>query len=221
MDTSHLLDWLNLLLRWAHVITGVAWIGASFYFVALDNSLTPPADGKDRDKGIGGELWAVHGGGFYHQQKYPVSPRTLPERLHWSMWESYSTWLTGFALFTVLYLFNAQTFLIDATVYGREHLGSTSSLAEAALTAGDAARYLDAYRSAIEAIGASARGGTGSRYKRRRRPAGLPGLPKGRSPVARWYSITPSANRSLRASTGAPRKARTPASSTKPPSTSR
>jgi uncharacterized membrane protein len=113
----YLLDWLNLLLRWAHVITAVAWIGASFHFVALDNSLTPPADPSARDKGIGGELWAVHGGGFYHQQKYPVSPRTLPERLHWSMWESYSTWLTGFALFTVLYLFNASTFLIDRTVH--------------------------------------------------------------------------------------------------------
>ncbi|MBX3624940.1 MAG: urate hydroxylase PuuD [Rhizobacter sp.] len=117
MDYSHLLDWLNLLLRWAHVITGVAWIGASFYFVALDNSLTPPADAKDREKGIGGELWAVHGGGFYHQQKYPVSPAVLPERLHWSMWESYSTWLTGFALFAVLYLFNASTFLIDKNVF--------------------------------------------------------------------------------------------------------
>lgn len=114
---GHLLDWLNLLLRWAHVITGVAWIGASFYFVALDYSLTPPADAKERDKGIGGELWAVHGGGFYHQQKYPVSPAVLPERLHWSMWESYSTWLTGFALFTVMYLFNASSFLIDKSVH--------------------------------------------------------------------------------------------------------
>jgi uncharacterized membrane protein len=114
---SHLLDWLNLLLRWAHVITGVAWIGASFYFVALDNSLTPPADPKEQDKGVGGELWAVHGGGFYHQQKYPVSPAVLPERLHWSMWESYSTWLTGFALFTVLYIFNASSFLIDKSVH--------------------------------------------------------------------------------------------------------
>ena len=113
MDAAYLLDWANLLLRWAHVITAVAWIGASFYFVGLDNSLTPPADPADRAKGIGGELWAVHGGGFYHQQKYPVSPARLPEHLHWSMWESYSTWLTGFALFTVLYLFNASTFLID------------------------------------------------------------------------------------------------------------
>jgi uncharacterized membrane protein len=114
---AYLLDWLNLLLRWAHVITGIAWIGASFYFVGLDNGLTPPADPKERDKGIGGEMWAVHGGGFYHQQKYPVSPAQLPEKLHWSMWESYSTWLTGFALFAVLYLFNASTFLIDKNVF--------------------------------------------------------------------------------------------------------
>ncbi len=114
---AYLLDWLNLLLRWAHVITGIAWIGASFYFVALDNGLTPPQDPKERDKGIGGEMWAVHGGGFYHQQKYPVSPAELPEKLHWSMWESYSTWLTGFALFTVLYLANASTFLIDKNVF--------------------------------------------------------------------------------------------------------
>ncbi len=114
---AYLLDWLNLLLRWAHVVTGVAWIGASFYFVGLDNSLATPADPNDRAKGIGGELWAVHGGGFYHQQKYPVSPARLPQQLHWSMWESYSTWLTGFALFTTMYLFNAGTFLIDKSVF--------------------------------------------------------------------------------------------------------
>src|SRR4051812_19814776 len=114
---AYLFDWLNLLLRWAHVITGIAWIGASFYFVALDNSLTPPADAQERDKGIGGGVWGGHGGGLYHQQKYPVSPAQLPEKLHWSMWESYSTWLTGFALFTVLYLGNASTFLIDKQVH--------------------------------------------------------------------------------------------------------
>jgi uncharacterized membrane protein len=114
---AYWLDWANLLLRGAHVITGIAWIGASLYFVGLDNSLTPPADPADRARGIGGELWAVHGGGFYQQQKYPVSPARLPEHLHWSMWESYSTWLTGFALFAVLYLFNASTFLIDKAVF--------------------------------------------------------------------------------------------------------
>ena len=114
---AYWLDWANFLLRAAHLITGIAWIGASFYFVGLDSSLAKPADEADRAKGVGGELWAVHGGGFYHQQKYPVSPARLPEKLHWSMWESYSTWLTGFALFAVLYLFNASTFLIDRHVF--------------------------------------------------------------------------------------------------------
>ena len=114
---AYLIDWANLLLRWAHVITGIAWIGASFYFVSLDNSLTPPKDPADAAKGVGGEQWGVHGGGFYHHLKYPVSPPKLPAQLHWSMWEAYSTWLTGFALFTVLYLFNASTFLIDKTLF--------------------------------------------------------------------------------------------------------
>ena len=118
MDT-YLLDWLNLLLRWAHLITGIAWIGASFYFVMLDNSLSPPEHGDLRTKGVDGEMWAVHGGGFYHANKYMVAPRwrALPDNLHWSYWESYSTWLTGFALFTVMYLFNAEAFLIDKSVH--------------------------------------------------------------------------------------------------------
>ena len=117
MDTTYLLDWANLLLRWAHVIVAIAWIGSSFYFVFLDNSLVKPTDPALLDKGVNGELWAVHGGGFYNPQKYMVAPKTLPEHLHWFFWESYSTWLTGFALFTVLYLFNAKTFLIDVNVY--------------------------------------------------------------------------------------------------------
>ncbi|WP_374255213.1 urate hydroxylase PuuD [Aquabacterium sp.] len=121
MDFSPLfgyaLDWANLLLRWAHVIVAIAWIGSSFYFVWLDNSLTPPTDPKLKEQGVGGELWAVHGGGFYNPQKYLGAPKQLPAHLHWFYWESYSTWLTGFGLFTVLYLFNAGTFLIDKTVY--------------------------------------------------------------------------------------------------------
>ena len=117
MDTAYLLDWANLLLRWAHVITAIAWIGSSFYFVFLDNSLTRPLDPELVGKGVDGELWAVHGGGFYHPQKYLVAPRQMPENLHWFYWEAYSTWLTGFALFTVLYLFNAGTFLVDKSVY--------------------------------------------------------------------------------------------------------
>jgi uncharacterized membrane protein len=114
---AYLLDWANLLLRWAHVITAIAWIGSSFYFVFLDSSLTKPEDPDLIAKGVDGELWAVHGGGFYHPQKYLVAPPRLPERLHWFYWESYSTWLTGFALFTVLYLFDARTFLIDPRVH--------------------------------------------------------------------------------------------------------
>jgi uncharacterized membrane protein len=110
---AYVLDWVNLLLRWAHVIVAIAWIGSSFYFVFLDNSLTPPVDQLSKDKGVSGELWAIHGGGFYHPQKYAVAPKQIPEHLHWFYWESYSTWLTGFALFTVLYLYQASSFLID------------------------------------------------------------------------------------------------------------
>ena len=114
---AYLLDWANLLLRWVHVITAIAWVGSSFYFVFLDNSLTKPTAPELLDKGVDGELWAVHGGGFYHPQKYLVAPRQMPEHLHWFYWESYSTWLTGFSLFTVLYLFNAGTFMVDKSVY--------------------------------------------------------------------------------------------------------
>ena len=114
---GYLLDWASLLLRWAHVIVAIAWIGSSFYFVFLDSSLLAPTDPALKAKGVDGELWAVHGGGFYNPQKYGVAPPSLPAHLHWFFWESYSTWLTGFALFTVLYLFNAGTFLIDKTVF--------------------------------------------------------------------------------------------------------
>ena len=114
---AYLLDVANLLLRWVHVITAIAWIGSSFYFVFLDNSLTQPQSPDLVAKGVDGELWAVHGGGFYHPQKYLVAPKQMPSHLHWFYWESYSTWLSGFALFTVLYLFNAGTFLVDESVY--------------------------------------------------------------------------------------------------------
>jgi uncharacterized membrane protein len=110
---SYLLDWANLLLRWAHVITAIAWIGSSFYFVFLDLSLTPPVDEDLKKQGVDGELWAVHGGGFYHPVKFNVAPPKLPEHLHWFYWEAYSTWLTGFGLFTVSYLWNAGTYLVD------------------------------------------------------------------------------------------------------------
>ena len=103
--------WLNLALRWLHVIAGVAWIGASFYFVWLDNNLRAPVPEKD---GVKGELWAVHGGGFYHSQKYMVAPAHMPDHLHWFKWEAYTTWLSGFALLIVLYYWQANVYLIDA-----------------------------------------------------------------------------------------------------------
>ena len=127
---SYIFDWLNLLLRWLHVIVGIAWIGASFYFVFLDSSLVKPTDPAVREKGVDGELWAVHGGGFYNPQKYMVAPKHLPEHLHWFYWESYWTWMSGFALFVVLYLFNAQTFLIDKNVFA---WGSSASAIAASL----------------------------------------------------------------------------------------
>jgi uncharacterized membrane protein len=113
---SYLLDWANLLLRWVHVITAIAWIGSSFYFVFLDSSLTPPLDEELKRQGVSGELWAVHGGGFYHPVKFAGAPPQLPGHLHWFYWESYSTWLSGFSLFTVSYLWSAGTYLIDKSV---------------------------------------------------------------------------------------------------------
>ena len=110
---SYFLDWANLLLRWLHVITAIAWIGSSFYFVFLDSSLTAPEDEDLKKQGVSGELWAVHGGGFYHPVKFAVSPPQLPKHLHWFYWESYTTWMSGFALLTVLYFWNARAYLID------------------------------------------------------------------------------------------------------------
>jgi uncharacterized membrane protein len=109
-------DWLDLLTRWLHVIAAIVWIGSSFYFIALDNHLRPPQDDREREAGIGGESWEIHGGGFYNIKKYLVAPRVLPETLHWFKWEAYTTWLSGFALLIVLYYLNADTYLIDKSV---------------------------------------------------------------------------------------------------------
>jgi uncharacterized membrane protein len=115
---AYLLDWANLLLRWLHVIVAIAWIGSSFYFVMLDLNLVPPQDAALKAKGVDGELWAVHGGGFYNPQKYFVGPRQMPSgHLHWFYWESYWTWMSGFALFAVLYLWHADSFLVDRNVF--------------------------------------------------------------------------------------------------------
>ncbi|SEQ73467.1 Uncharacterized membrane protein [Solimonas aquatica] len=113
---AYTLDWLSLLGRWLHLITGIAWIGASFYFVWLDNHLLAPRRSELREAGVGGELWAVHGGGFYNAQKYKVAPAQLPEHLHWFYWEAYTTWLSGFFLLGLLYYAQAEVYLIDPAV---------------------------------------------------------------------------------------------------------
>lgn len=113
MDQAYLLEWTNLLLRWLHLVAAMAWIGASFYFMGLDQSLRPAKDGNPL---IRGEQWAVHGGGFYHKQKFVAGPERLPEKLHWSKWEAYWTWISGFALFVLMYWGQASTYLIDPDV---------------------------------------------------------------------------------------------------------
>lgn len=115
---TYLLDWANLLVRWLHLITGVAWIGASFYFVMLDSSLRKPVKSTDSERGVSGELWAVHGGGVYQSQKFLAGPQGEPlsEHLHWSKWEAYTTWLSGMGLLAIVYWFGANTYLIDQQV---------------------------------------------------------------------------------------------------------
>lgn len=111
---TYWLDFLGLLVRWLHVIAGIAWIGSSFYFIWLDRSLEPPAPGSEEEKkGVGGHLWAVHGGGFYNPQKYTVAPARLPERLHWFKWEAYTTWLSGTALLVLVYWLHAGSMMLD------------------------------------------------------------------------------------------------------------
>ncbi|MEJ2442731.1 MAG: urate hydroxylase PuuD [Exilibacterium sp.] len=111
----YITEWLNLLLRFLHVITAIAWIGASFYFIWLDNHLEQPPRWK-ADKGIKGDLWAIHGGGFYEVAKYRLAPPTLPHNLHWFKWEAYSTWITGFFLLALMYYAGAESYLIDGRV---------------------------------------------------------------------------------------------------------
>ena len=114
---AHLVEMLGMLLRWLHVIAGIAWVGSSFYFVWLDDSLDPPAPGSEEArKGVSGELWAVHGGGFYNPQKYAVAPARLPEKLHWFKWEAYTTWLSGTALLVIVYWMRAQSMMVDPSV---------------------------------------------------------------------------------------------------------
>jgi uncharacterized membrane protein len=116
IDSGYLREWADLLMRWLHVVAAIAWIGASFYFILLDNHLEAPRRAEDAEAGVGGELWEVHGGGFYHVQKYRVAPPTLPDRLQWFKWEAYTTWLSGFALLCIVYFWNARAYLIDRGV---------------------------------------------------------------------------------------------------------
>ncbi|MCW5774451.1 MAG: urate hydroxylase PuuD [Rhodospirillaceae bacterium] len=113
---GYIAEWLSLLVRWSHFIVGIAWIGASFYFIWLDNHLEEPKLAADVEKGVGGELWAVHGGGFYQAQKYKVAPPTLPATLHWFKWEAYTTFITGFFLLCIVYYYGAESHLIDPAV---------------------------------------------------------------------------------------------------------
>jgi uncharacterized membrane protein len=115
---AYTLDWLNLVVRWSHLIAGISWIGASLYFVWLDNHLKPPRAAADAANGMYGELWSVHGGGFYHNAKFMTGPRDEPltEDLHWFKWEAYSTWLSGVALLAIVYWANAGTMLVDPSV---------------------------------------------------------------------------------------------------------
>ena len=112
-DMAAMAHWLEFATRWVHVITGIAWIGSSFYFIALDLGLH-----RDRNlaSGADGEEWQVHGGGFYHVQKYLVAPETMPDDLVWFKWESYSTWLSGFTLLILVYYMGAELYLVDPAV---------------------------------------------------------------------------------------------------------
>lgn len=112
-DFAVMWDWLSFAVRWLHVVTAIAWIGSSFYFIALDLGLVRRPGLPD---GVHGEEWQVHGGGFYHIQKYLVAPAALPEHLTWFKWESYSTWLSGFALLAIVYYAGADLYLIDRNV---------------------------------------------------------------------------------------------------------
>ena len=114
--TAYLLEWVNLLGRWVHMITGIAWIGASFYFIWLDNSLETPKSSEDSAKGVSGEVWSVHGGGMYHAQKYKLAPAVMPEHLHWFKWEAYTTWISGMFMLALMYWYGAEIYLIDPGV---------------------------------------------------------------------------------------------------------
>jgi uncharacterized membrane protein len=111
---AYVLEWLNLLVRWTHVTVAIAWIGTSFYYIALDYALEPPIVPTSEE--VAGEAWEIHGGGFYRVEKFKVAPARLPKQLHWFKWEAYWTWISGFSLLTVIYYLQAQTYLVDPNV---------------------------------------------------------------------------------------------------------
>ena len=128
--SAYIIDWLNLLFRWLHVITAIAWIGSSFYFIWLDNSLEEPSP-ENKKKGLGGQLSSIHAGGFYEIGKYTLAPPVMPGNLHWFKWEAYSTWLTGFFLFALMFYVGAESYLIDQS---KSQLSPPTAIAISLLT---------------------------------------------------------------------------------------
>jgi uncharacterized membrane protein len=122
--SNYFFEWSELLVLWLHIIAGIAWIGASFYFVWLDDHLEPVSGPEPGDPGVAGELWAVHGGGFYRSRKYRVAPEKLPPTLHWFYWEAYTTWISGFAMLCLLYFRDADIYLIDPAVMALSRLAA-------------------------------------------------------------------------------------------------
>jgi len=110
---SYAIDWFSVMVRWLHLITGIAWIGASLHYAFLDNSLEEPSE-EDKKAGVKGQLWAIHGGGIYNFSKYQLAPATWPKLLHWSKWEAYTTWMTGMLLMIAVYYFQAQSYLVGS-----------------------------------------------------------------------------------------------------------
>ena len=121
---AHLMEWLNIIIRLMHITFGIAWIGASFYFVFLENALNRTVNVRDE---LAGNLWAVHGGGFYYLEKYKIAPKEIPKQLHWFKYEAYFTWLSGFSLLSVVYYFNANAMLIDPNVMKLSTLAAVSA----------------------------------------------------------------------------------------------
>ena len=174
-----LTEWLSLIIRWLHVVAGIAWIGSSFYFIHLDLSLKSRAD---QPQGVQGDAWQVHGGGFYHMVKYLVAPARMPDELTWFKWEAYTTWLSGFALLVIVYYLGAELFLIDKSV-----LDLTAPTA-AAVAFGSLRAGLAVLRGAVPLAARPARGGAGARRLRlsgRRSPTPSPMCSAGAAPSPR------------------------------------